>query len=133
MVARIDRLREELEGIDTHIEDAALKKDGDEFVRLSMRKIAIPVLIREERAEPMRERMRQLEEELDALEEELRQVQEAEPPPVPAGRVGHMNPAMAKSARISGIASRSSSLSRELKQARRELAELEAEGARPLC
>lgn len=122
----VEELQAELHGIDAQLEAAALAEDQRAFVSLSMRKVALPYVIREARARPVREEVQRLEQELAALDDELRRAKDEPAPQVPVGQRGRINPAMAKNSRLANIANRASSIGRQLRLKRRELQRLEA-------
>ncbi len=127
-MAEVEQLQQELARIEGLVEEAAVDEDVSEWIRLAMRHDALPAPIRQAKTAPIRQEVERLEEELAELDEELRQAQEG-PLPEDAPRTFGVTATMMRSRRIEGIAARSSSLSKELRQARRQLAETEAGGA----
>jgi len=114
-------LQAELAGIDSAIEDAAEARNQEEFLTLLMRKAALPKLIRDERARPVRERVERLEGQLEDLEAERQRVL-AEDFSVPPERRTDLTETLLRNQKLSGITTRSSSrVGHHLDQARREL------------
>lgn len=130
-MTKIEQLEAELAGLNALIEAAAVQQDGEEYVRLSMRRSALPYLLREAKVAPIRDDIRRLEEVAANLETERQRIQTEPPPEVPPGRRGHITPVMVKNARLKGVIDQQSSISRELKEKRRELEQIKAEGPRP--
>lgn len=93
-----------------------------------MRRDALPALIRQAKTLPIRQEVERPEAVLAELDEEMRQAQEGPLPDLPARTFG-VTPMMVRSGRIDSIQTRTSSLSKELKRARRQLVEIEAGGA----
>ncbi len=131
-MTEIEQLERELGRLDERAEEAALEEDAGEFLRLAMRRVAIPALIREARAAPVRREIERLEEELAALEAESKHVREQPQPTVPAGRRQHVTPAMLRNAELGSITARAIRLGGELKAKQQELAQIEREGPRKL-
>ena len=128
----VEALNEELRGLDREIEAAAVAGDAEGFVRLSMRRAALPSLILAAKASPLRAEVERLERELEELEIEAEKVLESPAPEVPRGRRGHLTPGMVKNARIGEARARQGAVVRQLEARRRRLAEIEQEGAAPL-
>ena len=76
----VEAMMEELRALDREIEAAALAGDAEGFVRLQMRRAALPYHIREAKVAPIRREIGRLEDELAALEDEARRARE-EPEP----------------------------------------------------
>ncbi len=125
MTERIELLEEELRRIGAEIEEAATAGDAGEWIRLGMRRDALPRLIREAKAEPIREEVERLEAELEAADREMVRAREEPPPEVPAMLRGQQTPALLRNARLGGIRARQSAACRELAAARATLAEIE--------
>lgn len=126
-MATAEDLERELAELDSLIERAAVDEDVVEFLRLEMRRAAIPALIRQARAAPVREELEALEAELEALEEEAERVRSGPAPEVAAGQRGHVTPAMMRNQQLAGITDQASSLGQRVKARRRELEVIEAE------
>lgn len=114
------------------VEAAAVEGDVEGFVRRLMRQRALPRLIREAKAEPVRRKLAELESEAAAMDEAVRRVREEPYPVVPPGMRGHVTPRMAHDARLQEAVGRQRAIGEELKAHRRLLAQIEAEGVRPL-
>lgn len=122
----VEQLVEEQSLIAGRIEDAARREDAASWIRLTMRRDALPGTIAELRARPIREEVERLEAELADLERQ-RQSALAEEPEVPAAMRGGVTPTMVRNQRLSSITSRASRVGKELDLRRTEL---EAEGPR---
>ncbi len=131
-MTKIEQLEVELAGLNTRIEAAAVQQDGEEYLRLSMRQVALPYLIREETAAPIRDDICRLEEVLAELEVERQRIQAEPPPEVPSARRGYVTPIMARNVQLKGIIDQERSLSIELNRKRRELEQAAREGVTPL-
>ena len=114
--------------IEGRIEDAAIRGDVALWIRLTMRKDAIPRLLAEVRAQPIREEVEQLEAELADLERQ-RQRALAEEPEVPAAMRSGVTPTMVRQRKLSGITSLSSQVGKDLDLRRTELENLTRKGA----
>lgn len=125
----VAELQAEAARVDSTIEEAAVQDDAGEFLRLQMRKAALPALIRQAQAQLIRREIAELEEELRGLDEEMAAAQAAPPPEVPVKLRGQQTPQMLKTRRISGVSTRSLVVSKELRELRLSLAELEGGGA----
>ena len=119
-------LEDELRRIGGLIERAAVNEDFVEWSRLAMRREALPSLVREARAQPVRREIEGLEEELEALEEQRQRVLEEEPT-VPAGMRGYVTPSMMRNRLLGGVSNQASAVGKELDEARRRLASIEAD------
>jgi hypothetical protein len=126
-VMRVESLVEELAKIDALIEAAAVGDDMEAFIRLQMRERAIPLLIREAKARPIREQVARLEAELEEIEHS-RQAALREEPEVPAAMRGSVTVPMLKNRKLSGISAQAMRVGRDLDQARRELERIGVEG-----
>jgi hypothetical protein len=124
---RVESLVEELAKIDALIEAAAVGDDMEAFIRLQMRERAIPLLIREAKARPIREQVARLEAELEEIEHS-RQAALREEPEVPAAMRGSVTVPMLKNRKLSGISAQAMRVGRDLDQARRELERIGVEG-----
>ena len=93
-----------------------------------MRRDALPALLRQARAQPIRAEIVRLEDELESLDEELARVQKGPMPEVPKMQRGHLTSAMMQRTRIGGVHARMTNVGREIREARSRLAELEAGG-----
>lgn len=120
----VEQLQAEAARMDARIEAAAVAEDEAAFVRLQMRAVALPFLIRQAKAEAVREELARIEAELTAVEEESRRVWEGPASEVPANLRGQQTPIMLKNRLLGGLADRSRSLSAELREKARELEEL---------
>lgn len=123
--ATVEQLQAEAARMDAKIEAAAVAEDEAAFVRLQMRAVALPFLIRQAKAEAVREELARIEAELTAVEEESRRVWEGPAPEVPAKLRGQQTPAMLRNRQLGGLADRSRALGRELREKARELEDLE--------
>ncbi len=124
----VEVLEAELAGIGAEIEEAAVLEAASEWLRLSQRKDALPALIREAKAAPLRREVERLERELEALDQEMRRARQGPPPPVPEAMRGSVTPAMVRNQRIGGITAQASRAGKELVAAREQLARIESEG-----
>lgn len=120
----LEALKAELAGIDGAIEDAAVQEDSESFLSLTMRREALPRLIREARANPVRERVERLEAELEALEDERQRVLDGDFE-VPENRRGDLDALMLRNQRLGSITQQSSRIGHHLEQARVELRQIE--------
>jgi chromosome segregation ATPase len=127
-VPEVQRL-EELRSIVARIEDAAVDGDAGEWLRLSMRRDALPRLITEAKAAPIRAEIARLEAELEDLEEQ-RKAALREKPEVPPHQRGTVTPMMVRNSKLGGIVARLSAVGRELDERRQELEQIERQGPR---
>ena len=130
-MTEVKLLEDELRRIGGLIERAALAEDFKGWARLAMRRDALPSLVREARAQPVRREIEGLEEELEVLEEQRQRVLDEEPT-VPAGMRGHVTPSMVRNRLLGGVSNQASAVGKELDEARRRLASIEAEGVTTL-
>lgn len=126
----LEELTRELVELDGQIEAAAVEEDLEAFIRLRMRQAALPALIRDARAEPIRGEVEQLEGELERLDAEAEYVREAPAPEVPERHRGHVTPLMLRNRALAGVLQRQHDVGKDLAAARRELASIEAESGR---
>lgn len=123
----ITQLQAELGRIDRLIEAAAVAEDSKEFIRLEMRRSAIPSLVREARCEPLRGEICELEKQLESLDDEALRAQQ-EPHVVLEGRRQHVTPTMIRNSRLASITDRTSTVSKRVKEKRAQLKRIESEG-----
>lgn len=128
MTEKIEQLVEEYNRLDEEIATAAVAEDATEWIRLRMRKDALPSMIAEAKARPIRKEVQRLEEELERLESERQAALAAPLPQVPAAQRGTVTGLMRRNQELSGITSRTSMVGKELDERRRQLAQIEHEG-----
>lgn len=133
MTVTLAQLEEELGAIDVLVEEAAVQEDPEMFVHLSMRRAALPALIRQERAAPLRAQLERLNEELEALDEEMERARTEDPPEVPAGMAGTITRGMMRNRRLGGIVSRQGRSAKERKHVMRQIEAVERVGVQPLA
>lgn len=123
-----EALERELMGVDARIEVAAVEGDAEEYLRLCMRRSALPYLIKMARTAPICREIERMEHELRALDEEAQSVREAPLPVVPPAQRGHVTPATLANTRLASINGRATQVGRELRNKRGELRRIEEEG-----
>lgn len=128
----VEKLEREAREIGRLIGGAAVAEDAGEFLRLQMRKAALSHYIREAKAAPVRAQIARLEEELEGLGAESERIREEAAPTVPASQRGHLTPTMLRNRRLVGVGERGNAVGGEVKKLRKVLAQIEAEGPKPL-
>lgn len=124
----VEELLHEESLIGVRIEEAASREDTQEWIKLSMRRDALPSMIDGLRAQPIREEIGRLEAELEALEQERLRVLNEEHE-VPDAMRGSVTAVMVKNRKLSGIASRSARVGKELDLRQTELENLTRKAA----
>ena len=122
----VDELRGELAGIGARIERAAAEDDVVGWMELRMRADALPLLIRDAQAKPLREKLERLDAESDRLIEERERALIEEPPAAPAEMRGTVTPHMMRAQVLDGINRRESSVGRDRRGVLERIAKIEA-------
>lgn len=121
----VEALQLELAGIGARIERAAADDDVVSWMELRMRADALPLLIRDARTAPLKDRLARLEAEIDAAVEELERAQDEPYPEVPPHMKGRVTAGQLHQARLQSIAGRQREASRERREVLRKIEEIE--------
>lgn len=122
----VDELRAELAGIGARVERAAAADDVVGWMEARMRADALPLLVREARTAPLRDRLARVEAEIDAAVEELRRAQDEPYPEVPHHMRGQVSAGQLHQSRLQNIAGRQAEASRDRRRLLAQIADVEA-------
>lgn len=114
-------LKQELDGIDDAIVEAAVDGNHERFVRLNMRKTALPTKIREARVEELRKEIERLESESAEIVAERDRLLGTPAPPVPAHLRGELTNGDMQRIKMQPVANEEQRVSRELRDRRKKL------------
>jgi uncharacterized small protein (DUF1192 family) len=121
----VDELRAELAALGARIERAAAEEDTVSWLELRMRGDALPMLIREARARPLKERLGRLDDELMRLVSERERLMAEEPPEPPASMRGTISKQMMRQRLLDEINGREGRASAERREALNRIAAIE--------
>ena len=121
----MNALLTEQSGIWAKVERAAVEEDMGSWLDHRMRADALPRLIKEARARPLKERLASVEAELDAAVEELERAQHEPHPEVPPHLRGGVSPVQLHQARLQNIAGRQASAGKDRRRLLAQIAEIE--------